>query len=377
MAHGHNRRHRNNQPRHHGRPGMPHPVSKQLDGIKGSVTAVREEKDPRGNVHNLVLEERFNVPIPNAVKDRVQSLFVKRNSTADAERKSRVINVRSHLLVITFREPQIITGLPVSPAKARKLAKMSFTHVTIERLPEEASNKMHGHHDIGEYDERSYRIVWWKPKAGHRRGAEKGGEAVYELCDELAVLQWLYENGLAGLYGHRVLTSWKLLPLRDEDREHENAITAQMQMVFGHLFCQPHEQRDFHRTRLLSRLIKHCGVDQDAALEIFAQTVVGKRARSQIDAGTFASQTFYFSQEMGLAYGIWNLPEARYIMCVDLKGRKAHLEPMRVDAHGLDLMEAYHECLTSEKFEQVEWRTFQSLISGIGTARDHQVARAN
>lgn len=213
-----------------------------IAGTRGTIDAVREEKDRAGTVRKTITEERYNLDVPQALRNRVRSVFVKQNRIetpgSDTVRGGRV-------LVITFREPQNgITGLPVSTAEERRLRKLAFVHVTIEFLPLEIRDAAAGPY-LGGYDERAFRITWWKPRSGHRHEHEKGGEVVHGICDELSVLAWLSENDLGTLYEIPRAVKDRLLPMRDEDRDRENALA---------LGLVPRAPKSFPRERLGARL---------------------------------------------------------------------------------------------------------------------------
>lgn len=188
-------------PRDARRHKLQHPGGKApgiVAGVRGAVAAVREERDGRGEVRVVVTEDRYDLPVPSALRDRVRSLFVKVNRVEDRQGSGRR---GGRMLVVTFHEPQGgIRGLPVSNAQDGKLRKLGFTHVVIQWIPPEARDEAAGAHPAGPYDERAFRIAWFKPRGGHQHADEKGGEVVHEVHDELSALQWIYENDLLALY---------------------------------------------------------------------------------------------------------------------------------------------------------------------------------
>ncbi len=217
-----------------------------IGGIHGIVAAVREERGRGGVVRSIITEERFNIPMPPAIDDRVRGIFVKVNWER-APHEPTPGRCRSRVLVIAFRNPQGgIVGLPVRRAEANKLRKCGYTHVTITWLAEDARDAAAGQRPRG-YDERAFRIAWYKPRGGHWQEGEKGGEIVHAVHDELSVLEWLTRHNLLALYDIPELRVQGFLPLRDEDRS-----AANMRMLApGHV---PHPPNTFHAERLLRRI---------------------------------------------------------------------------------------------------------------------------
>lgn len=333
-------------------------------GVHGTVAAVREERDDRGEVRAVIAEDRYDLAVPAELKPRVRSLFVKVNRVDDRTGGNRQ---GGRVLVVTFHEPQGgIHGLPVSNAQAGKLRKLGFTHVVIQWIPPEARDEAAGPRLDGPYDERTFRIAWFKPRGGHQHAGEKGGEIVHEAHDELSVLQWIYENALLALYEVPHLVSQGLLPKRDDDREAENGIAAQAQAFFGRPMGPVHPERVFHRSRLLGRLIERHG--DERALAAFEASERCRRAAARLAFDTFGAQTFYVSHGLGLAYAVFHLPNARFVLRVNLRQRTAEVEPMRVDRHGMDEMLAYHRFLTDAAFQRCTWDEFRVAAGGIGIA---------
>lgn len=158
-----------------------------------------------------------------------------------------------------------------------------------------------------------------------------------------------------------------ILPKRDDDREAENGIAAQAQAFFGRPMGPVHTERVFHRSRLLGRLIERYG-DDERALAAFEASERGKRTAARLAFDTFGAQTFYVSHGLGLAYAVFHLPGARFVLRVDLRKRTAEVEPMRVDRHGMDEMLAYHRFLTDAAFRMCTWDEFRIHAGGIGAA---------
>ncbi|MDO8621933.1 MAG: hypothetical protein Q7R80_01765 [bacterium] len=363
-------KHWGKDPRDHRRHQRQQPGGRALGvvaGMHGTVAAVREERDGRGEVRAVVTEERYELTVPPALKERVRSLFVKVNRVDDRRGSGRV---GGRILVVTFHEPQGgIRGLPTSRAEERKLQKLGFTHVAIQWIPEASREEAAGTRVFGSssYDERAFRIAWFKPRGGHQHAGEKGGEVVHEVYDELSVLQWIYENDLLALYDVPHLIGQGLLPKRDDDREAENGIAAQAQALFGRPMGPVHPERAFHRSRLLARLIERYEGDSDRALSAFETSERGKRSAARFAFDTFGAQAFYVSHAIGLAYAVFHLPNARFVLRVDLRTRIAEVEPMRVDHHGMDEMLAYDRFLTDAAFRRCTWDEFQLVCGGIGT----------
>lgn len=340
-------------------------ASGTVAGVHGTVAAVREERDDRGEVRAVIVEDRYDLAVPAELKVRVRSLFVKVNRVDDRTGGNRQ---GGRVLVVTFHEAQGgIHGLPVSNAQAGKLRKLSFTHATIQWIPPDARDAAAGERPEGPYDERAFRIAWFKPRGGHQHAGEKGGEVVHEVRDELSVLEWIYENDLLALYEVPHLVSQGLLPKRDEDREAENGIAAQAQALFGRPMGPVHSEPVFHRCRLLARFIARSG-DAGKALAAFLASERNKRVEARLAFDTFGAQTFYVSRGLGLAYAVFHLPNARFVLRVNFRQRTAEIEPMRVDRHGMDEMLAYHRFLTDAAFRMCTWDEFRVAAGGIGTA---------
>jgi len=356
-------------PRDRRRHQRQHPGGRALGvvaGVHGTVAAVREERDGQGEVRAVVTEDRYDLTVPSALKERVRSLFVKVNRVDDRRGSGRVGGC---ILVVTFREPQGgIRGLPVSNAQAGKLRRLGFTHVTIQAIPEASREAAAGPRPACPYDERAFHIAWFKPRGGHQHAGEKGGEVVHETYDELSVLEWVYENDLLALYDVPHLVGQGLLPKRDDDREAENGIAAQAQALFGRPMGPVHPERVFHRSRLLARLIERYEGDPGRALSAFEMSERGKRTAARFAFDTFGAQAFYVSHALGLAYAVFHLPGARFVLRVELWQRIATVEPMRVDQHGMDEMLIYDRFLTNAAFRSVTWDEFRVLTGGIGTA---------
>lgn len=356
-------------PRDHRRYQRQHPGGRALGvvaGVHGTVAAVREERDDRGEVSAVVTEDRYDLAVPASLKDRMRSIFVKVNRVDDRRGSGRI---GGRILVVTFHESQGgIRGLPVSNAQTGKLRKLGFTHVAIQAIPEASREAAAGTREFGSpsYDERAFRIAWFKPRGGHQHAGEKGGEVVHEIHDELSVLEWVYENDLLALYEVPHLVGQGILPKRDDDREAENGIAAQAQALFGRPMGPVHPERAFHRSRLLARLIERYGDEQ--AIAAFEASERGKRNAARLAFDTFGAQTFYVSHARGLAYAVFHLPNARFVLRVDLRARTAAVGPMRVDRHGMDEMLAYDRFLTDASFRRCTWDEFQLVCGGIGTA---------
>src|SRR3989339_2209219 len=217
---------------HHKKPHKGAKTPGHFGGKHGQVAQVREEIKGQGEVKTQVVEERFNLTVPYGLKNQIKRVFVKRNRAQDIVLGMPLSEyIRNQVLVVVFRNPQGgISGLPVTLAKKHKLQKLGFTHVTIESVPENHLDHL-ARPIPGDYDERHMVIRFWKPKAGHRKDGDKGGELVHEEYDELSVLEWLYENFLLDLYELPHLVSYDLLPKRDQERYAENAIVAQSQIL--------------------------------------------------------------------------------------------------------------------------------------------------
>lgn len=356
--------------------------ARSLRGLKPEQIEIRVEED-RGRATRIVREERHNVAVPNALKGEVHHLFVKCNISFTLADETIVDEkVLGQLLVIAFHKSaktaRGITGLPVSKAAERKLRKEGFTHVTIHALPREHRDEVAGDRGVNLYDERRFGISFYKPKAGHRDTDARGGELVEERYDELSVLQWLYENGLEPLFQVRALSGNGLLPMTDEERERKNAIAAQAQMAFGRPMIHPEPEGAFHRTRLLARLTAiHLENVEDwdeeekhdarlRAVQAFQESVVGRRTAEQFSLGTFSTQEFFLDERRGFAYGIFNLPDTRYIMAADCHRKQFAVQPLPVDMNGNEVLEVFGRRLEGDGFNRINWTTFSSFALGMG-----------
>jgi hypothetical protein len=172
----------------------------------------------------------------------------------------------------------------------------------------------------------------------------------------------------------------KLLPKTDEQRIEENALAAQAQILFGRPMAQPHAENAFHRTRLLARCRKLCiknveAWDEDGlrkagdhALATYKQSIIGRKMIGELATGDLATQEFFVDESRGFAYGIFNLPGARYIMAVDSERKEFVLHPFREDMSGLEQVEIAGRLLSRAGFRSVDWSAFSAYAQGIGTA---------
>ncbi len=354
-------------------------------GIMGSLAS--DEVDVR-DVHEgrrltrLVREERYNVPVPHALKGEVYRLFAKRNVAFELDQRGEITDTRllgRVLVIVLHKDAKIargIVGLPGTAADTKRLRKLGFTHLTISYLPKDCRDEAAGRRPEG-YDERAFALRFYKPKGGGRHVDEKGGEEVHAVIDELSVIEWIHENDLTALYEAKPLVVNGLLPKTDEQRAEENALAAKMQITF-----QPHAQRDFHRTRLLTRYRDLFRANVEAwdekgiaraearAYEVFSKTVIAEKAAPELASGQIAAQEFFLDERRGFAYALFNLPGARYIVAVDVARRDILVRPLAEDVNGLEQIEVAGRLLTLAGCQSIDWQTFSVFTRGIGTTID-------
>ena len=350
-------------------------IARVFDGGQtGRVTDIRDETDQDGQLTNQVMETRFDVPTPQSVRGLIKSIFVKRNVVVEREIGMRQHGrVRSDVLVIVPRPKarQIvgqISGLPVNDVQAKKLRSCGFTHLTITWIPKAVRHNLFEseEHQGVTFQERSYRLAFYRPKSGHHCRGDKGGQLVHEVTDELSVMQWLFENGLEGLWDSEYLASSGLLPMHDRERKHLMAVAAQMSTAFGVTVGAP-KQEQFHRARAWARYQQMFG---DQAKDRFEQTVIGQQVVGNFKSGTLDIQRFYYAPDMMTAVALYNFKGCRWIVEFDLNERKVNTETMPVDHHGRPTMAEERNFLEGTFFQEVDEPTFRSLTRGMGTARE-------
>lgn len=346
-------------------------------GQKPGEIETREETE-KGRLKAIVAESRIDLPIPTGLKAKgIKSVFAKINTATEIIGESTgITTVRSRALVVAFAQPQNgIAGLPVTRAQARKLRTNGFNHLVITSVPKAAREREQWEALAnGRYDESGWWIGFYKPKGGHHHRDEKGGELVQDFQSELFVLQYLYENGLTGLYEVPLIASWNLLPKRDDDREEENAATAAIQMVFGRS-GRLHAEASYHRARLHAHfhdIFREGASDEDEleqkVRQTFAETVIGQSIIRRVEEGTFEHRTFYVSDDNGTAYAMHNTVDGQLVTKIDLRSRSIEVGLVKQDLNGLALMELYDDFLTSQRFRQIPWQEFSARTVGISLA---------
>ncbi|MFA5186184.1 MAG: hypothetical protein WC551_06870 [Patescibacteria group bacterium] len=334
------------------------------------------EEFRNGKLAAIVAESRVDVTVPTALKDRVKEVFIKANTAVELQGDIIVdTRLRSRVLVVVFKQVQNgIRGLPVTPAEGRKLRKEGFTHVVITSVPEGARERETAEAlEAGRYDESGWWMGFYKPKGGHVHSHEKGGELVREFRSELFVLQYLYENDLADLFGVQLLTSWGFLPKTDDMREAENTAAAQLQLLFGRPQRLQNPERSYHRKRLMERfcvLLRESAVDKDDLAakvnEVMSETVIGPTMYSRVEDGTLESRAYYLALDDSIAYSIHNSSQGQMVAKFDLQSRTVEVGLTKVGLNGLALMSFYDDFLTSNRFRQVSWEEFSAHTAGIG-----------
>ncbi len=334
------------------------------------------EEFRNGKLAAIVAESRVDVTVPTALKDRVKEVFIKANTAVELQGDIIVdTRLRSRVLVMVFKQVQNgIRGLPVTPAEGRKLRKEGFTHVVITSVPEGARERETAETlEAGRYDESGWWMGFYKPKGGHVHSHEKGGELVREFRSELFVLQYLYENDLAELFGVQLLTSWGFLPKTDDMREAENTAAAQLQLLFGRPQRLRNPERSYHRKRLMERLcdlFREGAVDKDDLAakvnEVMSETVIGPTMLSRVEDGTLESRAYYLALDDSIAYSIHNSSQGQMVAKFDLQSRTVEVGLTKVGLNGLALMSIYDDFLTSNRFRQVSWEEFSAHTAGIG-----------
>lgn len=337
-----------------------------LNAPRARITT-REERNGKREVTTVVAETRTDVPIPAALKDLVKSLFTKENATARIRDHQVVELGHSRTLVVVFKKPQNgIRGLPVRKAEAGKLRKLGYTHAVIQALPEAAKL------EVEEYGEGGWRLEFYKPKGGHRKSDERGGELVHDTQDELSVLQFLFESDLRALYECPLLTSWKTLPMTDDERERQNGVANMVQALFGRS-GGGHPPASYHRARLLRRFEKLFSdgepmADERArerAREAFEGTKIGQEVIRRFEAGTFEESSFYVSSDTATAYAIHNAADGQYVVKVVVPERSVEIGLVKRDEHGNALMELYDDFLRSSKFHRITAHEYAARTRGI------------
>lgn len=279
----------------------------------------------------------------------------------------RLVHETSPKLVITFRDPQQgIHGMPATPATTRKLAKASFTVAVIQRVPEGARDALAGPR-TGPYDERGFRLTCCTPKDGHRQRGQQRDDTVYDVVDELQVLQFLYEYDLTALYEVPHLATCGFLPKRDEDRAYENAIVAQADTVLGTWSVAPWcEPKTYHASRLHDRLLRIFG-DLDRAARAFEQTVRGARVAGPYNPMRIAQkQQFYCASDVRTAYAIVTHPNGhRLVVTYDLQHRALiAIEPIRRDVHGTEILDGYRaRVLENPNYDRMRATAFSGFLA--------------
>ena len=296
-------------------------------------------------------------------KNGVTSLFVNRNTDIGIDAHYRT--VLSHVLTIVFRGAnRHIKGLPVTRARARKLRKKSFTHVTIHYLPESFRDQASGCKTGSGYDERGFMLTFYRHRNGQRKRGEKDSEIVYQVASELYVLQWLMENGLESIYEIPHLKTRGFLPMLDEERSHRNALCNQVRSLFGKGPEQIPEKH-FYRARLLTRFLELCKGDRVAALEAFAKTKLGSSNMVATMAAGCVSDHYYSSCDLGHSYAIYSFPNEKFVVYINLDTRQIKIETLKVDRNGQARMDFYNRFLTSSLFEESEGDLFTSLAGSM------------
>lgn len=357
-------------------------------GVMGSLTS--HEVDVHdgyvlGRLVRLVREERYNVPVPHALKGEVHRLFAKRNIAYELDQRGEIVDTRllgRVLVIVLHKDAKIargIVGLPGTAADEKRQRKLGFTHLTIGYVPKGCRDDTAGPRPEG-YDERAFALRFYKPKGGGRHGDEKGGEEVHAVIDELSVLEWIHENGLTALYEAKPLVVNGLLPKTDEQRAEENALAAKMQIAFGRSTVEPHPERDFHRSRLLTRYRNLFRANVEAwdeggiakaetrAYEAYRKRVIAEKAAHELASGQIAAQEFFLDDQRSFAYALFNLPGARYIVAVDLEHRFLLIRPLVEDVNGLEQIEVAGRLLTLAGCVSIDWQTFAMFSRGIGAA---------
>lgn len=333
---------------------------------RGSVVAVRHETNNKGKITTEVTEEAFDLPMPNGLGKALKTLRIKINRTREIDGPYKGSEcVRSFVLSLVFRRTvEGLLGLPVSPTRQRKLRKIAYDRVSIEKIPDNKRDELAGPAGSG-YDERGWRVNFWKDGHGKRRpGKRFSGRPVHTAIDELSVLEWIFNNGLEALYESPYLIGNRLLPKTDEQRVHEDGVVAGMKLAFGVSTAQPNSESSLHRSRLEKRLIRAFEGDELAALNALSATVIGSRTISREMTQTLPEQKFYLSRELGLAYALYNFPGMRYVMRLDLGKGEVFMEPLRVNKHGTPVMKRYQFFLENAMFQEIPWEAFQGLAFG-------------
>ncbi|MDO8425353.1 MAG: hypothetical protein Q7T01_02465 [bacterium] len=346
-----------------------------VPGGKARTATTREVPDARRDTREVTDEHRYNLRVPSALGGHVREIFVKvdRVRTFDQDgRKVRECDVTPKL-VIVFRDRQHgVRGMPVPPAAAKRHRRTSFTHAVLQRIPEGARTELAGER-TGAYDERGFRCTCFAPAGGqHARGGQHG-EAVFDVVDELSVLQFLYEHDLTALYAVPHLASSGFLPMRDEDRMRDNSIAAQIQAAFG-ATARRNEPPSFHAYRLYERLLTHAaGGDRERTQQAMEGSARGRRFAEPNDPAMLAiSEQFYASEGLGLAYAVYGYPDGgRFVASYDVHRRELlAIDPIPRDADGVEVLHGFQVAfLQNPNYKPVISAVFRAMIAGIRTRK--------
>ena len=315
-------------------------------------------------------EDNLDFPIPAALKGRVDTIRLKSNyeRTMDADVSDE--RFVSSVLVIGFRGgyQQGIKGLLLPKPQERDCTKRAWTHVAIECLPDAVLDTAAGPRDWMRdpgYEERDMRITWYRRGAGSHRRNGKDGEVVKSFCDELQVLQWIVENDLEGFYGIPHLRG--ILPLRDEDRERHNAISAQAHTAFGAaLSAVPTiPEHEFHRARAWQRIAflmsegDPAAANEEAVFERYAETKIGARAKKSVENGMKTGQRFFVHVERALVVAVYAWPGCREALLMDLVSNEGRVEPLEVNGKGLAF---YEDAVLGNGFEEIDRVKYHDIL---------------
>lgn len=165
------------------------------------VAAIRMMRERGEEESEFIAERRKSMGVPTGLRSWVRTLAIKRNmELVMVDRGLAGERYKSSVLEIGFREPVVgIKGLPVPRGKESKLARLFYTHVTIERLPEGMMFEVNKRARVPG-DSPLFRLTFWGPRGGHCDQRDKLGERVWCVVGDVVVLNWLIENGLRELY---------------------------------------------------------------------------------------------------------------------------------------------------------------------------------
>lgn len=296
----------------------------------------------------VTVERTSSIRVPRRVQYAVRSIRVAQREGAPAA-----------LTIVLADVQRGIAGMPVPPAAVRALSRVRYESAMITRVPPHVRDGAAGPHRTAAYDERAYCLTLRSPLHG-----DAGGGVVYDVVDELQVLQFLYDNGLTALYAIPHLVTHRLLPLRDEDRLAENTIAQRLAVTFGTSQEWYHAYRTFHAARLRDRLLMVYGGHVERALEALDGTVRGGLVPTCTEDAAIGP--CYVSDWSPIAYCVCSLAHHRVVATYHIMKRiLLGIEPIPCDERGAEHLDGDALMFLSDRtYRAVPWNTFRALALG-------------